>query len=108
MIHLETNFLEILTCQAVRFCRRAVRLLPAPLAQMRTALIRDLSSMVLQRKRSQGRTGHMIKWIFTPKMYQFKVTHVTFCHTFFLAQYRERYRDNSNGRRLRCQHTKWC
>ena len=29
------------TREAVRFCSRAVRLFPAPLAQMRTALIRD-------------------------------------------------------------------
>ena len=34
MTNLETNWLEVLT-------REAVRLFPAPLAQMRTALIRD-------------------------------------------------------------------
>ena len=54
MTNLETNLLVVLTREAVRFCSRAARLFPAPLAQMRTAL-------VLQRKRSQGRTGHMIK-----------------------------------------------
>ena len=57
MTILETNLLEVLTRDAIRFCSRAVRLFPAPLAQMRTGL----SSMVLQKKRSQGRTGHMIK-----------------------------------------------
>ena len=41
MTNLETNLLENLTSEAVRFCRRAARLFPAPLAQMRTALIRD-------------------------------------------------------------------
>ena len=40
MTSLETNLLEVLTREAVRFCSRAVRLL-APLAQMRTALIRN-------------------------------------------------------------------
>ena len=41
MTNLETNFLEVLTREAVRFCSRAVRLFPAPLEQIRTALIRD-------------------------------------------------------------------
>ena len=41
MTNLKTNLLEVLTREAVRFCNRAVRLFPAPLAQMRTALIRD-------------------------------------------------------------------
>ena len=42
MTNLETNFsLEVLTRKAVRFCCRAVRLIPAPLAQMLTALKRD-------------------------------------------------------------------
>ena len=41
MTNLETNLLEVLTREAVRFRSRAVRLFPAPLAQMRTALIRD-------------------------------------------------------------------
>ena len=42
MTNLETNLFEVLTREAVRFCSRAVvRLFPAPLAQMRTALIRD-------------------------------------------------------------------
>ena len=41
MTNLETNLLEVLTREAVRFCSRAVRLFPAQLAQMRTALIRD-------------------------------------------------------------------
>ena len=41
MTNLEANLLEVLTREAVRFCSRAVRLSPAPLAQMRTALIQD-------------------------------------------------------------------
>ena len=41
MTDLETNLLEVLTREAVRFCVRAVRLFPALLAQMRMALIRD-------------------------------------------------------------------
>ena len=41
MTNLETNLLEALTSEAVRFCSRAVRLFPAPLAQMSMALIRD-------------------------------------------------------------------
>ena len=41
MTNLKTNFLKVLTREAVRFSSRAVRLFPAPLAQMRTALIRD-------------------------------------------------------------------
>ena len=39
MTTLEANFLEVLTREAVRFCNRAVRLFPAPLPSMRTALI---------------------------------------------------------------------
>ena len=34
MTNLETNFLQVLTREAVRFCSRAVRLFPAPLAQI--------------------------------------------------------------------------
>ena len=41
MTNFETNFLEVLTREAVHFCNRAVRLFPAPLAQTRTAVIRD-------------------------------------------------------------------
>ena len=41
MTDLETNLLEVLTREAVRFCSRAVRLFPAQLAQMCTAFIRD-------------------------------------------------------------------
>ena len=41
MNNLETNLLEVLTRKAVRFCSRAIGLFPAPLAQMRTALIQD-------------------------------------------------------------------
>ena len=41
MTNLETNLLEVLTHETVRFCSRAEQLFPAPLAQMRTALIRD-------------------------------------------------------------------
>ena len=39
MTNLETNFLEVLTCEVVCFCSRAVWLFPTPVAQMRTALI---------------------------------------------------------------------
>ena len=41
MTNLETNFLEVLTGEAARFCSRALRLFPVPLAQMGTALIWD-------------------------------------------------------------------
>ena len=41
MTNLETNFLEVLTREGVRLYSRAIRLFPAPLAQMRMALIRD-------------------------------------------------------------------
>ena len=57
MTNLETNLLEVLTREAVRFCSRAVRLFPAPLAQMRTALIQDRTGP------SRGRTGHMINFL---------------------------------------------
>ena len=41
MTNLETNFLEVLRCEAVRFSTRAIRLFLAPLTQMHTALIWD-------------------------------------------------------------------
>ena len=41
MTNLGTDFLEVLTREAVRFCSRAVRLFPALLAQMIMTLIRD-------------------------------------------------------------------
>ena len=41
MTNLETNFLEVLTREGVRFFSKAVRLFAAPLAQMRAVLIRD-------------------------------------------------------------------
>ena len=41
MTNLETNFLEVLRLEAVRFCSRAERLFPAQLTQMRTALTWD-------------------------------------------------------------------
>ena len=41
MTSLETNLLEVLTREAGLFCGRAVRLFLAPLAEIRTALIRD-------------------------------------------------------------------
>ena len=41
MTNLETNFLEVLTREAVRFVVGPFSVFPAPLAQMRTALIRD-------------------------------------------------------------------
>ena len=56
MTNLETNLLEVLTREAVRFCSRAVRLFPAPLAQMRTTFIKGFAKKALA-----GRTGHMIK-----------------------------------------------
>ena len=55
MTNLETNFLEVLT-------REAVWLFPAPLAQIRTALIQDFYQWFCKKKKgSQGRAGHMIK-----------------------------------------------
>ena len=65
MTNLETNLLEVLTRETVRFCSRAVRLFPAPNAYgPHTGLL----SMVFQRKRLQSRTGHMItrviQWVF--------------------------------------------
>ena len=92
MTNLETNFLEVLTREAVRFCSRAVRLFLAPLAQMRTALIQDFHGfmvfmvswfhgfmvswtfMVLQRKRLQGRTGHMIIQIYVCHVGKYSLT----------------------------------
>ena len=41
MTNMERNLLEALTRKTVRFCSRAVRLFPAPLAQILTARIRD-------------------------------------------------------------------
>ena len=41
MTNLKTNLLEVLTREAIRFCSRDVRLFLVPLAQIRTALIRD-------------------------------------------------------------------
>ena len=41
MTNLETNFLVVLTCEAIHFCSRAVQFFPAPLTQMRMALIQD-------------------------------------------------------------------
>ena len=40
MTNLETNFVEVLTREAVRFCSRVVWLFSALLVQMRTALLR--------------------------------------------------------------------
>ena len=37
MTNLETNFFEVLTREAVRFCSRAVRLFPVPLAVRKCA-----------------------------------------------------------------------
>ena len=62
MTNLETNSLEILTREAVRFCSRAVRLFLGPARANAYGPHTGLSSMVLQRKRSQGRTGHMINY----------------------------------------------
>ena len=41
MTNMETNWLEVLTREAIRFSSRAIRLFLAPLAEMRTALIQD-------------------------------------------------------------------
>ena len=41
MTNMKTNFLEVLTREAIRFCSRAIQLFLALLVQMRTALIRD-------------------------------------------------------------------
>ena len=41
MTDLETNLLEVLTREAMRFCSGAVWLFPAPLVQMHAALIQD-------------------------------------------------------------------
>ena len=60
MTNLETNFREVLTREAVRFCSRAVRLFSGPARANAYGPHTGLSSMVLQRKRSQGRTGHII------------------------------------------------
>ena len=58
MTNWETNFLEVLACKAVRFCRASC-LFPARSCKCYGPRM-GLSSMVLQRKRSQGRMGHMI------------------------------------------------
>ena len=57
MTNLETNFLEVLTRDAVRFCSRAVQLFPAPLAQMRTALIYGTSINGFAKKALGGPYG---------------------------------------------------
>ena len=41
MTNLETNFLEVLRYEAVHFRSRAVRLIPTPPVQMRSALMQD-------------------------------------------------------------------
>ena len=68
MSNLETDFLEVLTREAVRFCSRAVRPFSDPARANAYGPHTGLSSMVLQRKRFQGRTGHMItrviQWMF--------------------------------------------
>ena len=68
MTNLETNLLEVSTLEAVRFCSRAVRLFSGPARANAYGPHTRLSSMVLQRKRSQGRTGHMIKCNFINAM----------------------------------------
>ena len=50
MTNLQTNLLEVLTREAVRYCSRAVRLPSAPLAQMRTAFIRDFHQWFCKEK----------------------------------------------------------
>ena len=54
MTNLETNLLEVLTREAVRFCSRAVRFFPAPLAQTAYGPHTGLSSMVLHARRAVG------------------------------------------------------
>ena len=63
MTNLETNFLEVLTREAVRFCSRAVRLFPAPLAQMRTAVIRDFDQW-FAKKALAGPYGSYDKYLY--------------------------------------------
>ena len=60
MTNLETNFLEVLTREAVRFCSRAVRLFTDAARANSYGPHTGLSFMALQIKRMQGRTGHMI------------------------------------------------
>ena len=58
---LKYNMYLLTKREAVRIFSRAVRLFPAPLAQMRTTLIRDFNQWLCKgQKGSQGRTGHMI------------------------------------------------
>ena len=57
MTNLETKLLEVSTSEAVRVCSRAVRLFFRPRS---AGPYTGLSSMVLQRKGSQGRTSHLI------------------------------------------------
>ena len=63
MTNLETNLLEVLTREAVRFCSRAVRLFSDPACANAYGPHTGLSSMVLQRKRSRGRSSHLIKQV---------------------------------------------
>ena len=58
MTNLETNLLEVLTREAGRFCSRAARLFPAPLAQMRTALIRDFHQWFCKESARRAVKGH--------------------------------------------------
>ena len=61
MTNFETNLFEVLTREVVRFCSRAVRFFSGPVRANAYGPHMGLSSMVLQRKRSQGCTGHIIK-----------------------------------------------
>ena len=64
MTNLETNLLEVLTREAVRFCSRAVRLFPAPLAQMSTALRQTYGTFIngFAKKALAGPYGSYDKW----------------------------------------------
>ena len=50
MTNLETKLLEIFSREAESFCSGAVRLFPAPLAQMHTALIRNFHQWFYKEK----------------------------------------------------------
>ena len=78
MTNLETNFLEVLKREAVRFCSRTVRLFSASLAQMRTALIRDFNQWFC--KESARRAVRVYdKIIFTLKIAIMKMYQITKC-----------------------------
>ena len=76
MTNLETNLLEVLTREAVRFCSRAFS---GPARANAYGPHTGLLSMVLQRKRLQGRTGHITN------VFMLRVHHFFKLISFFLA-----------------------